>query len=434
MKIIDFDNSSQRFTKNYDLLVDRELEAWRKMSTEKSPGTSFLVSLLDSVKEQGKHYLCMELASRNFRDEIALGILNPFIKEDRKKIITYLKNIVEGLNWLHEQRILHRNIKPENILIFEYKKGNVAKLSDFGVSREISKSSGSLSEGRGSPEWMAPEALIAYQKDESEDKIFKNSKPLDIFSLGLIFYFGLTGGEHPFSSYEGGILRNIQEKDARPKLLLNQWALADHLLQWMMQKDPQKRPTVLQVNKHPFFWSSKEQLQYCLKVTASASDKAKTSTWNLIKTNLNSAYRIYSTQHLHLDSEQMDWTEKVDQLFFQRKSQGGKKYEPLSFMSCLELIRDKHQHQGDMVPELFSKFTDSEGAFSDEIYAEYFFDRFPDLVGTLFCTLAYIARNNLKSLGSLNDDYFKDFHDCANGWISGADNMSKYLNVFISNS
>jgi tetratricopeptide (TPR) repeat protein/TolB-like protein/predicted Ser/Thr protein kinase len=92
----------------------------------------------------------------------------------------------------HEKRIVHLDVKPENIMIAS--DGQV-KMCDFGVARKLSPGNASdtttASEGRwifgGTPAYMAPEVILSYQFDERADQ----------FSLGIIFYELLTG-KNPF--------------------------------------------------------------------------------------------------------------------------------------------------------------------------------------------------------------------------------------------
>jgi serine/threonine-protein kinase len=92
----------------------------------------------------------------------------------------------------HEKRIVHLDVKPENIIIAQ---DGQLKICDFGVARKLASSNGSdtttTSEGRwsfgGTPAYMAPEVILSYQFDERADQ----------FSLGIVFYEMLTG-KNPF--------------------------------------------------------------------------------------------------------------------------------------------------------------------------------------------------------------------------------------------
>ncbi|MEK7485748.1 MAG: protein kinase, partial [Planctomycetota bacterium] len=120
-----------------------------------------------------------------------------------KKALKYLQHITEGLKYSHEKNILHRDIKPANILI---SKEDQALLADFGLAKIIGSTEALLSAETspanesskniqltqmgsimGTPLYMAPERIDGVNDD----------KRSDIYALGMVFYFCLTG-QKPF--------------------------------------------------------------------------------------------------------------------------------------------------------------------------------------------------------------------------------------------
>lgn len=75
------------------------------------------------------------------------------LKEDLIK--KFLLDILEGLEYLHSMKVIHRDIKAANILVNH----GVCKLSDFGASKEILIGDGEGKSFKGSPYWMAPEVI-----------------------------------------------------------------------------------------------------------------------------------------------------------------------------------------------------------------------------------------------------------------------------------
>ena len=100
--------------------------------------------------------------------------------------INYARQIAFGLQDVHSRNIVHRDIKPRNILIRE---NNTLAISDFGIARVMGKSYGLTLQGviLGSPYYMSPEQIDNTTIDHSSD----------LYSLGAVFYEMLTG-KKPF--------------------------------------------------------------------------------------------------------------------------------------------------------------------------------------------------------------------------------------------
>jgi len=127
---------------------------------------------------------------------------NHLLTAEQKQSI--LIQILEGIDFLHNNGIIHRDLKPQNILIAKWGDKYIPKITDFGISKQLdaNKSSGTnTSQGAGTRSYASPEQL-------GEREIHKNT---DLWSFGVIAFQVLSGqlpftsGEHSLTSEEGRI-------------------------------------------------------------------------------------------------------------------------------------------------------------------------------------------------------------------------------------
>ncbi|KAI8890852.1 Pkinase-domain-containing protein [Backusella circina FSU 941] len=115
-------------------------------------------------------------------DEVATPLSEPVARR-------YFKEMILGIEYLHANDIVHRDIKPDNLLI---SKDDVLKIVDFGVSEIFVKGNDKLKKSAGSPAFMAPELCVARHGEIS-------GKAADIWSMGVTLYC-MIYGKAPFSS------------------------------------------------------------------------------------------------------------------------------------------------------------------------------------------------------------------------------------------
>lgn len=108
-------------------------------------------------------------------------------------------HITRGLRYMHSNNLVHRNIKPENILISLTSPVKI-KLADFGLCKPVSgRGSCSFSENAGFATscWM-PSEILDDQDDEAFSEIKRGSIASDTFSAGCVFFYFLIPCVHPF--------------------------------------------------------------------------------------------------------------------------------------------------------------------------------------------------------------------------------------------
>ena len=131
------------------------------------------------------------------------GELFEILEDDQclpeEEVRAVAKQLVRALHYLHSNRIIHRDMKPQNILIGARR---VVKLCDFGFARAMSSATMVLTSG-GTPLYMAPELV--------QEQPYNHT--VDLWSLGVILY-ELFVGQPPF--YTNSIYSLIQKIVTRP--------------------------------------------------------------------------------------------------------------------------------------------------------------------------------------------------------------------------
>jgi serine/threonine-protein kinase len=166
----------------------RTLERFRNEATSAGRiGSDYICDILDLGQSQLGPYIVMEmLKGSNVGD---------FVDEspplDPGMVVMIVRQALAGLSAAHRAGIIHRDLKPENLFLHEPSPGQlVVKIMDFGISKFTEGAVGSGKTGAGvlmgTPEYMSPEqAESAAAVDERTD----------IWAMGAILYFGLTGVE-----------------------------------------------------------------------------------------------------------------------------------------------------------------------------------------------------------------------------------------------
>jgi serine/threonine protein kinase len=160
---------------------------------EKSLGEIIVMAKLQSdhivqyksswIENKGVLYIQMELCFNNLKEIIKQK--QEYFNREQSKMMTQteyfisnelFKEILECVNFLHNENIIHRDLKPENILITNGTNGRFVKLGDFGLAVFHEYDGQSHTRDRGTPEYTAPEVNYSRNYD----------KKSDIFSLAVI--------------------------------------------------------------------------------------------------------------------------------------------------------------------------------------------------------------------------------------------------------
>ncbi|MGN1414330.1 MAG: Stk1 family PASTA domain-containing Ser/Thr kinase [Anaerovoracaceae bacterium] len=167
------------------------IESFKKES-QAAAGLSHpnIVSVYDVGKEGNLHFIVMELVEGKPLSQL----ISEKGRLDYKEAIEITKQVASALSLAHKNQIIHRDVKPHNILITST---GVAKLADFGIAQAVSNSTmvaGKDNKVMGSVHYLSPEQARGSYVDERTD----------IYSLGIVLYEMLTGkvpfdGDNPIS-------------------------------------------------------------------------------------------------------------------------------------------------------------------------------------------------------------------------------------------
>lgn len=237
-----------------------------------------------------------------------------------------LRQITRGVQHLHSLKLVHRDIKPQNILVRPVRtaralpEGHLTPLlfviSDFGLCKPLEDGPESVfaatRTAAGTTGWKAPELLVSSRdaiaappassnqftdssstsQNHSMTKSTTTSttgsengtavdlptgrratKAIDIFSLGCVFFYVMTRGGHPFDKGYSPLARdlNIKEDNFDTSLLRDSFLGydydADDLIMQMIMHNPKLRPDTSGVLAHPYFWKVEHKLDFLCAVS-----------------------------------------------------------------------------------------------------------------------------------------------------------------------
>jgi serine/threonine protein kinase len=205
-------------------MIDRFLREARAVAKIDHPN---IVGVLNVGFESGLHYIVMPvIEGASLTERLGRGAIPP------DETIRLARGVAEGLAQAHRNGIVHRDVKPDNILVSQ---GGQAKVIDFGLAREVG-ATGLTEVGQllGTPHYMSPEQCRGETADARSD----------VYALGATMYHALTGRlpHEAKSLYE--LLDAIVKTRPQAPHVVNSAVPQNlsHFVLWMMEPDRGKRP------------------------------------------------------------------------------------------------------------------------------------------------------------------------------------------------
>ena len=157
-----------------------------------------VVAVYEYGEDDEQAWIAMELVQgRTLRDHLLAGW-----RPDLSRLPSVLEQLLEALDYSHGRGVVHRDVKPGNVLVSDM---GVAKMSDFGIARIERSHLTQAGEVLGTPFYMAPEQYEGLEIDERTD----------IYSAGVIVYEVLCG-RRPFDGQGGNLMRQILQEPPPP--------------------------------------------------------------------------------------------------------------------------------------------------------------------------------------------------------------------------
>ncbi|XP_005723517.1 myosin-IIIb isoform X1 [Pundamilia nyererei] len=245
VKVLDPINHSSHSNRDVDEEIEAEYNILRSLPNHPNVVKFYGMFHKSDKLTGGQLWLILELCNGGSVTELIKGLLMRGQRLQEPVIAYILCSALLGLQHLHNNRIIHRDVKGNNILLTT--EGGV-KLVDFGVSAQLTSARLRRNTSVGTPFWMAPEVIACEQQYD-----YSYDARCDVWSLGITA-IELADGDPPLAEMHPvkalfKIPRNPSPTLRHPE----EWSRSfSHFISQCLIKDFEARPSVTHLLEHPF--------------------------------------------------------------------------------------------------------------------------------------------------------------------------------------
>ena len=348
-----------------------------------------VVRYISFFEDEDFSYLVLELMEGNL-EEFFDGYTI-----DTAEVTCLCKDVVMGLQFLHEQEILHRDLKPQNILYKVHPK-LCLKIADFGLSRTVdSECTTVYGTVAGTRCWIAPEVLKSTK--HGVDPI-SFAQAADVFSCGILLHYILSARKHPFNPTDYANKNELQvSHETEANIMsgkMDGWdnslfPEATHLVKKMLENNEKDRPSAAEALEHPLFWSNNRKVNF-LKAVSSHEKFTKEHDPNIeaaLKNSMERGRWNNKNKYKHMSK-------------LHTKMSKFREYHVRSVVDLVRLIRNVYEHSREI--SLDESVQTEKLLFTDYV----FFENFPDLVMEVY---KYVTGHKLDEAAEIKSAMDKEY-------------------------
>ncbi|XP_050310027.1 mitogen-activated protein kinase kinase kinase kinase 4 isoform X3 [Anthonomus grandis grandis] len=223
--------------------IKLEINVLKKFSNHRNIATYYGAFIKKSPPgKDDQLWLVMEYCGAGSVTDLVKSTKGQSLKEEW---IAYIcREILRGLSYLHSNKVIHRDIKGQNVLLTDNAE---VKLVDFGVSAQLDRTIGRRNTFIGTPYWMAPEVIAC---DENPEATYDNRS--DLWSLGITA-LEMAESQPPLCELHPMRALFLIPRNPPPRLKSKKWNKKFHgFIETVLVKDYHERPYTEQLLKHSF--------------------------------------------------------------------------------------------------------------------------------------------------------------------------------------